>query len=183
MKNSFLILMAIIGIQSKLHSQTDLIGKEFLEITGETLLDDLISIPTNTMGKYTIIGMAYSRDAESDLKTWLNPVYNKFIAKTGMFDMDIEVNLFFIPMFTGTNIPIAGQAKKKLKEDTDKAFYPHIVFYKGELKTYKKELEFDKKDTGYFFLLDPDGKIAYATSGKFHQKKLDEIDKILLGLK
>jgi hypothetical protein len=183
MKKTSLLLLIIFVFQFNLSAQSDLIGKKFPEISGETLADKEISIPSKTKGKYTIVGMAYSRDAESDLKTWLNPAYNKFIAKTGMFDMDMEVDMYFIPMFTGTNIPVAGQAKKKLKEDTDKAFYPHIVFYKGELKTYKKELEFDKKDTGYFFLLDPDGKIAYATSGKFSQKKLDEIENILFGVK
>jgi hypothetical protein len=157
------------------------VGKIFPEISGETLTDKPINIPNDTKGKFTIVGMAYSRDAEADLKTWLNPAYNKFIAKTGMFDMEIDVNLYFIPMFTGTNIPVAGQAKKKMKEDTSKEFYPHVIFYKGELKTYKKELEFDNRDTGYFFVLDKEGKIVYATSGKFAQKKLDAIEDILLG--
>jgi hypothetical protein len=156
-------------------------GKQFPQIIGETLTDKPVNIPSDTKGKFTLIGMAYSRDAEEDLKTWLNPVYNKFIAKTGMFDMDIDVNLYFIPMFTGVNIPIAEKAKKKLKEDTDKEFYPHVLFYKGELKTYKKELDFENKDTGYFFVLDKDGKIVHATSGRFSSKKMDAVEQILLG--
>jgi hypothetical protein len=160
--------------------QVKVIGKTFPEITGETLTDKSVSIPNQTNGKFTLIGMAYSQDAENDLKTWLNPVYNKFIAKTGMMDMDLDVNLYFIPMFTGVNATVAGQAQKKLRNETDKAFHPHIVFYKGELKKYKKELEFDQKDTGYFFVLDKTGKIVYATSGKFSQKKLDAVEDILI---
>ncbi len=143
-------------------------------------MDKTVSIPNNTKGKFTLVGMAYSKDAEEDLKTWLNPVYNKFIAKTGMMDMDLDVNLFFIPMFAGVKTSVAEQAKKKLKSGTDKAFYPHILFYKGELKTYSDALGFDRKDTGYFFVLDRNGKIVYATSGKFKQDKLDEIEDIII---
>ncbi|MDQ3191170.1 MAG: mitochondrial ATPase complex subunit ATP10 [Bacteroidota bacterium] len=172
---SFFILSTTISF-----AQSDVIGKLFPSITAETLTDKQVMIPEDSKGKYTIIGMAYSRDAESDLKTWLNPAYNKFIAKTGLLDMEIDVNLYFIPMFTGTNIPIAGKAKKSLQEDTDKEFYPHVLFYKGELKTYKKALEFDKKDTGYFFLLDRDGKIVWATSGRFTQKKMDALEDIII---
>lgn len=163
-----------------IYAQSGIIGKPFPSITGETLTDKPVTVPDDSKGKYTIVGMAYSRDAENDLKTWLNPAYNKFIAKTGMLDMDIDVNLYFIPMFTGTNIAIAGKAKKQLQEDTGKEFYPHVLFYKGELKTYKKALEFDNKDTGYFFLLDKEGKIVWATSGKFTQKKMDALENILL---
>ncbi|HET6244899.1 MAG: hypothetical protein H0V01_03100 [Bacteroidetes bacterium] len=163
-----------------IYAQSNLIGKTFPSITGESLSDKNVTIPEDSKGKYTLIGMAYSRDAESDLKTWLNPAYNKFIAKTGLMDMEIDVNLYFIPMFTGTNVAVAGKGKKKMQEDTDKEFHPHVLFYKGELKTYKKALEFDDKDTGYFFILDRQGKIVYATSGRFSEKKMDTIENILL---
>jgi hypothetical protein len=178
MKFALAFVFAVISFQC--FSQKNLIGKKFPLIEGETLIDIPVAIPKSSKTKFTIVGMAYSRNAEADLKTWLNPAYNKFIAKTGMFDQDLDVNLYFIPMFTGANIAVAGKAKQKMKEDTSKEFYPHVVFYKGELKTYKKELGFDDKDTGYFFLLDNEGKILYATSGKFSQKKLDAIEDIIL---
>jgi hypothetical protein len=178
MRKIFAVCLLVLAGLTAL-AQKELLGKPFPDISGETLTDKQITIPSNTTGKFTLIGMAYSKDAEQDLKTWLNPVYNKFIAKTGLFDMDLDVNLYFIPMFTGVHVPVAGQAKKKLKEETDKAFYPHVLFYKGELKTYKESLGFDKKDTGYFFVLDKAGKIVYATSGRFSQKKMDEVEDIL----
>jgi predicted transcriptional regulator len=47
------------------------------------------------------------------------------------------------------------------------------------LKTYKEALDFEKKDIPYFFVLDKDGKIVYATSGKYTSAKLDEVEEVL----
>jgi hypothetical protein len=53
---------------------------------------------------------------------------------------------------------------------------PYILFYKGELKPYKEALDFEKRDIPYFFVLDPEGKIVFATSGAFTEDKLDEVE-------
>ena len=39
----------------------------------------------------------------------------------------------------------------------------------------KEELNFEKKDIPYFFVIDKTGKITYATSGEYNDKKLDAI--------
>jgi len=77
------------------------IGKQFPAITGETLEDVEITIPSDTKGKFTLIAMAYSKKSDEELQTWFEPVHYKFIAKAGMFDKDYDVNVYFIPMFTG----------------------------------------------------------------------------------
>ena len=56
---------------------------------------------------------------------------------------------------------------------------PHILFFKGNIKTYKEALDFEKKDVPYFFVLDPDGKIVHATSGKFTEKKMDAVERVI----
>ena len=87
-----------------------------------------------------------------------------------------DVNVFFIPMFTGINAAATGTAKKKAAKNIDPQLLPYVLFYRGELKTYKEALDFEKKDIPYFFVLDPEGKIVFATSGKFSQDKMDEIE-------
>ena len=82
-------------------------------------------------------------------------------------------------MFTGVKTTAAGTAKKKAAKDIDPQLLPYILFYKGELKTYKEALDFEKKDIPYFFVLDKEGKIVYATSGKYTSKKLDEVEEVL----
>jgi hypothetical protein len=79
-------------------------------------------------------------------------------------------------MFTGINAAATGTAKKKAIKNIDPQLLPYILFYKGELKTYKEALDFERRDIPYFFVLDPEGKIVYATSGAYTEKKMDEVE-------
>ena len=90
-----------------------------------------------------------------------------------------DVNVYFVPMFTGVNAAATGTAKRKAIKNVDPQLLPYILFYKGELKPYKEALDFEKKDIPYFFVLDPDGKILYATSGKFSEAKMQQVEEVI----
>ena len=68
------------------------------EINGETGDNDRIKIPQDLKGKYSLLCFASSQKAQTDLKSWLDPVYQKFIAKTGLMDDMYDVNIYFIPI-------------------------------------------------------------------------------------
>jgi hypothetical protein len=174
-----LVVILLAGFAS--HAQV--VGKMFPDMEAETSDDKKVNLPKDVKGKYTLLGLAYSKKAEDELNTWFSPVYEKFIrkaAKGGLFDdMGYDVNVYFIPMFTGVNAAATGTAKKKAIKNVDPELLPRILFYKGELKVYKEALDFEKKDTPYFFVLDKDGKILHATSGKFTEKKMDEVESVL----
>ncbi len=158
------------------HAQV--IGTMFPAMEAETVEDKKVTLPGDTKGKYTLLGLAYSKKSEDELNTWFSPVFNKFVRKTTglMAGMGYDVNVFFVPMFTGVNAAATGTAKKKALKNIDPQLLPYILFYKGELKPYKEALDFEKKDIPYFFVLDPEGKIVYATSGRFTEDKLDEVE-------
>lgn len=157
-------------------------GDIFPYLEGTTLTDKELKLPEDTKGKFTLIGMAYSKKSEDDLKTWFNPVYSTFIHKSSssLFgEIGYDVNVFFIPMFTGVKKTAANAAEKQMKKKTDPKLLPHILFYKGDLKTYKDALDFEKKDVPYFFVLDKEGKIVYATSGSYSDKKMKEVEDLM----
>jgi hypothetical protein len=87
-----------------------------------------------------------------------------------------DVDVFFIPMFTGINAAATGTAKRKAAKNIDARLLPHILFYKGKLKPYKDALDFEKKDVPYMFVLDQNGKIIYATSGAYSHAKMEAIE-------
>lgn len=151
-------------------------GQVFPSLKGETMKDKNITVPDDTKGKFSILCLAYSEDAETDLHTWFTPMYDKFIAKTGLIDSEYDINLYFVPMFTGAKAAAAGTAKKKIIAETDPELQPYILLYKGDLDTYKTALKMNDKDKPYIFLLDATGKIVYATSGAFDDDKLDNIE-------
>ena len=162
-------------------TNAQVIGKQFPDMEAETVEDKKVNLPTDTKGKYTLLGLAYSKKSEDELNSWFSPVYNKFVKKaTGlMAGMGYDVNVYFVPMFTGVNAAATGTAKKKALKNIDPQLLPYILFYKGELKSYKETLDFEKRDIPYFFVLDTDGKIVYATSGAFTEGKLDEVEEAI----
>lgn len=158
------------------------VGMIFPDLEGETLSNQPLKIPGATNGKITLLGLAYSKKSEEDLKTWFNPIYQKFIYKPknpGLFHTDYDVNVYFVPMFTGVKKAAYKTVMKKMKAKTDPRLVPHILFYKGEIKKYKRALDFERKDVPYFFVLNDAGKIIYATSGSYTDDKIDEIESLL----
>lgn len=173
------LVFTAVALAFALDLSAQVVGKMFPNMDAETVEDKKMSLPGDVKGKYTLLGLAYSKKSEDELNSWFNPVFSKFIQKTNgglMAGMGYDVNVYFVPMFTGVNAAATGTAKKKAIKNVDPQLLPYILFYKGELKTYKDALDFDKKELPYFFVLDPEGKIVYATSGKFSEEKMDAIE-------
>ena len=129
-----------------------------------------------------MIGLAISKDSETYLKSWFNPIYQQLIKKpdpNALFALDYDVNVYFIPMLTGAKRPAYQKVMEKVEKEVDKPLHPHILFFKGTLKEYKEALNIDDKDIPYVYLLDPEGKIIYATSGMYTDAKLQKIIDLL----
>ena len=150
------------------------IGDKFPDITGENLENKNVKLPLAAKGKYCLIGMASSQKAEKDLQTWMQPVYDMFINQNTFISIDYNLDIFFIPMFTGANQAVYKKVMKKTKAEIDPELAPYVLFYKGSLDPYKKHLK--DKNKPYFFVLDENGKVVYATSGQYTAKKLDKIE-------
>ena len=172
----------LLAALSFFNARGQVVGRIFPAMTAETVEDRKVNLPDDVKGKYTLLGLAYSKKSEDELNTWFEPVFSKFVQKaTGplMAGMGYDVNVYFVPMFTGINAAATGTAKKKALKNIDPQLLPYILFYKGELKTYKDALDFERRDIPYFFVLDPSGKILYATSGAYSDKKMDEVENVI----
>ena len=154
-------------------------AQKFPDLNGKTLEDKIITLPEDAIGKFTLVGLSYSKKAEEYLRTWFDPVFDKFILKVGMFDDTYDVNIYFIPMFSGAKKVSFDKAFKEVKQNTDKQLYSRVLFYKGEIKTYKETLVMTEKEMPYFFLLDPEGNVVASYKGKFNERYFDEIEEIL----
>lgn len=179
MKKILLSTIVWLAFYTVLHAQV--IGKVFPNMEAETVDDKKVNLPQAVKGKFTLLGLAYSKKSEDELNSWFQPVFEKFIQKnTGLFEsFGYDVSVYFVPMFTGINAAATGTAKKKALKNIDPNLLPYILFYKGDLKPYKDALDFEKKDVPYFFVLDQDGKIIYATSGAYTVKKMEAVEAVL----
>jgi hypothetical protein len=179
MNRLLLTLIAVVFSTIGLFAQKNQL---FPELAGTTVDGKAVTLPVSCKGKYTLIGIAFSKKAEDDLVTWMDPMMNTFrpgTNKANVFIPEYDVNMYFIPMFTGLNKAAAATALKKAKESLDKRLHQHVVFYKGDMDNYKDPLQLKDKDVPYFFVLDPDGKIVLSLSGKYTEEKMEEIEEII----
>src|SRR5438309_8968563 len=100
--------------------------------------------------------MCFNKDAEGDLQTWLNPLYNTYVLKHGGDEAlgvaaTADVNFYLMPKFSLLNRVLESGSKNKIKNQTDKAFWPNLMFYVGGLKDYKKTLEITETSQPYIF--------------------------------
>lgn len=156
-------------------------GRMFPDLTGETFAGKTVNLPKETKGKFTLIGVCFSKDAEDDLKGWLNPVYNAFVVKkdtTGFMSMaaNYDAYFYFIPMLNKVNQIFEKGSKEKIRNGTDKEFWPYLLFYNGAIKPYKEDFEIKDSKIPYFFVLDPSGKIVHVESGPYTAKKMSAIE-------
>ncbi|MEN7548033.1 hypothetical protein AAG747_08935 [Rapidithrix thailandica] len=153
-------------------------GKMFPSISGETLTDKTMSVPANTKGKVTLIGMAYSKKSDDLLKKWFEPIYTTFVDPPEVAFMpssSYDTHIYFIPMLRGVAKAASGTIVKKMKQNIDKKLHNHTLVYKGAIKEYKKALKLGQKDLPYFFILDKSGKVVYHTAGAYSSAKLSDI--------
>lgn len=156
------------------------VGVQFPDLIGQTVEGKVIDLPESVSGKYTLLGMSWSRKAEADFVTWVNPAWNKFVLKSGMMDGLYDINMYFIPMFVGTKKAAMDNVMKRMKAESDPEILPYVLFYKGELDIYQKQLKLKDDTKPYIFLIDKTGKVVYSTSGKYTEEKMLEIEEILL---
>jgi hypothetical protein len=180
MKNLTLTIAALFLLVQFSSAQ---VGDSFPEMTGTSLTDEEIIVPSATQDKMTLIGIAFSKKAEDDLQTWFQPVWERFIREADpnalIPEMKPDVNVVFIPMFTGLKRGASGSAMKKMQKDVDKKLHPHVIVYSGKMGDYEEILKMTEKDQPYFYVVNKDGEIIYATSGRSSIKKLNEVEELV----
>lgn len=181
--NKLRFLILVFAIAAFASAEGQVVGSQFPDMDTSTANDKKVRLPKDTKGKYTLLGMAFSKKSEDDLNTWMEPIFWKFIDKPeGQIDQlfgntqQYDVNAYFVPMFTGVKTAATKTAKKQALKKTDPRLIPSILFYRGKLKPFKEALDFQRKDIPYFFVLDENGKIVYATSGRYSDDKMEKIE-------
>jgi hypothetical protein len=169
---SILIYCTFINIKA----QTNLI---FPKLVGHDLESKAIEIPISGTKKFTVIGLCYKRTTEEDLKTWIQPMYDVFVAKpngTDYFDVAsyYDCNYFFIPLISGFK-----KAANDFKASTQPDLWKNIIDCDTDIKSIKGFLKPADDNIPYFYVLDLNGKIIEIVSGKYTEAKMDKIQEAI----
>jgi len=171
MKNFiFFFILAIPGMMSA--QQT------FPSVVTETIEGEKVNVPEAFEGSYTFIGVGTGKKAEDELRTWQVPVYNKFVAKTGLMDQMYDVSVCFLPLFTGAMKMAKNKVVQKLRENNEKLVLEHVYVYSGDREPFEK-FGIDNKKQPYFYLLNSQSQVIWEGVGEFKQSYFDRIEEIL----
>lgn len=172
------ILSLAVSLGFWMGTATAQVGKTFPEVDVENLDGEVFQLPAHFSKSYTLVGIGTSKKAEEDLRTWQTPIYNKFIAKTGFMDALYDVEICFLPIFTGASKAAKSSVVKKLKENNESLVLDHVMVYAGSREPFE-QIDADGKDEPVFVLLDKDGQILWTAKGSFRQAHLDKIEDII----
>ena len=148
-------------------NQKSNIGKLFPKVKSKSLAKNIEIIPDSAKGKVTLIAVAFLRESQSQLDSWLEPFIKEFgNNKAFMF--------YEIPMISSgykfMRFVIDGGMRSGIPEPKHK----HVVTMYGDVEKYINELGLDPS-FGYAFLLDKKGHIQWQAEGFSTPEMLDEL--------
>lgn len=175
-KNTLFITLIAFFFSCGLFAQ---VKTQFPNLVGHTLDGEAISLPEKQAKKFTIIGICFKRTAEDALKTWINPMYETFVAKansTDYFDVAnyYDVNYYFIPLISGFK-----KAANDFKANTQKDLWKNVIDCDTDINLLKQQLKPDDENAPYFFVLDLQGKVVEVVSGKYTEDKMDKLQEAI----
>lgn len=155
------------------------VKKNFPILSGHTLEGSSISLPISGTKKFTIVGLCYKRSAEEDLKTWIQPMYDVFVARpkgTDYFDVAsyFDVNYYFIPLISGFK-----KAAADFKAATQPDLWKNVIDCDTDIKLLKEQMKPADEGVPYFYVIDVSGKIVEVVSGKYTDAKMDKIQEAI----
>jgi hypothetical protein len=167
------ILCSILLLATNLTAKAQ---EPFPAITGERADGTSVELPKASSGRHAIICLAYGQKAGPALEDWYGPAYLRFVAEHGLFASDLDVDVYFVPLFVGLNKAGYGPTMKKLREQGDPDVEDRVVFLRGDADGLRDKLGLKDKETPYIFVVDPQGRIVHRTLGAFSDDKLDAIE-------
>lgn len=133
------------------------IGKKFPVVNAKTLAGKKTTVPDDAAGKVTLVCVAFLRESQSQLDSWLNPFYEKFGSRD-------DIMFYEVPMISGgykfMKLIIDGGMRGGLPEFKHK----HVVTMYGDVESYMQVLNLDPRN-GHAFLLDREGIIRWQNEG------------------
>ena len=177
MKNILIILFVLLNVnfvstQENTNMKDKTIGMEFPELKAETLSGIDMKYPDDVKGKVTLILMAFKRETQRKIDSWLGP-----FSKT--FENDTTVNFFEIPMLAGAWKLMSPIIDGGMRSGIPKQKHGNVTTYYGNVNKYCELLGIEDKSDGYVFLLDKNGVIQWISKGFATEEKLKELfDKI-----
>ena len=143
------------------------IGKIFPEVKDDSLANTRVSLPDAARGKVTLIAVAFLRESQSQLDSWLEPFGKKFANNQ-------KFTFYEVPMLAGAYKAMRPMIDGGMRAGIPQEKHKNVVTMYGDVEKYIKALNLDIR-SGYAFLLDREGIIRWEGRGFSTPETLKEL--------
>jgi hypothetical protein len=133
------------------------LGKKFPAVSAATLEGKKANVPDDAAGKVTLVCVAFLRESQTQLDSWLNPFYEKFGSREGIM-------FYEVPMISGGYKFMKPIIDGGMRGGLPSFKHRHVVTMYGDVQSYLQALGLDAR-SGHAFLLDRAGIIRWQEQG------------------
>jgi hypothetical protein len=104
------------------------------ELSFTDLNDNAVTLPAP---KAAVIGLAFSKKAQDDLTSWIEPLWQQLLDPSGTGSWVYDGEAYLVIAFTGAKKAALKKAREQIKEATDKDFYARVLLYEGSMADFE----------------------------------------------
>ncbi len=126
-------------------------GAQWPSLTFTDLNENIVKLPSS---KPAVVRLAFSKKAQDDLASWLEPLWPQLLDPNGTGSWVYNGDAYLVIAFTGAKKAALKKAREQIKTATDKDFYSKVLLYEGSMADFES-LNIQDKHAFHVYTLSP----------------------------
>ena len=165
------LLSLLLLWSSLLFSQTD-----FPSIQCKTLEQQTVQLPYFKEGRHIVMLITFGKKGAEEAETWVDPLVQKFIRKSGMLDGLFEADLIALTVLNAGELSLARSQESRIKAEMPKELHKSIFYTNEKESELLSLLGKNAGQSAHVVVLDDKGHIIKQLHGGFSEKKMEEVE-------
>ena len=148
----------------------------FPSIQCKNLEKQTAQLPLLKEGKHVVMLITFGKKGAEDAETWVDPLVQKFIRKSGMLDGLFEADLIALTVLNTGELSLAQSQENRIKAEMPKELHAAIYYTNEKEKELLELLGKNAGQSAHVLVLNDKGQIVKQIQGGFSEKKMEEIE-------
>ena len=150
--------------------------KKFEPVDCQDINSRTVSFPAANPGKKLVVMVTFSDKASDEAKTWVDPLYQKFVLKSGMMDAAFDASLCVVSFVSAAELSLIKMNAAKIRADTPEPLINSVLYTAQSATALKKSMDVKNDKSVYILVLSPEGVILKQQSGSFSDDKMESLE-------
>lgn len=166
----FVICLFIFGCSATISTPTDIKGKAFPQVKGQSLDKQIITIPDHYSGKDTVLLIGYEQKTQFDIDRWI----------LGLLQAEVPVQIVEIPTIAGM-MPQMVQSfiNNGMRSGIPKEDWASVVTVYEDAPKIINAIGNERPQSAQVVLLNKNGEIVWSTNRGYSAGQVLELKKVV----